>query len=380
MEKIKIYSLIDALSTLQHTPLSDIAEKAIQGICDFCNPVAALVKIQTPDMRKFEKSAGNSTQIEKISQFEAKFNDLDISSAEFVLNSDNHNVLTCATINYPKEHKGIILVLTEPDNPYKHIIRPFIEVLTGNIILALTMRLTARYFNILELLEKAYSDMKHFGVEAVMAFPISESLQVFWVEANNSKQVTVDAGFGRMISENISKPNVKIKEYIQSVWPSKQKFSNFACAEFIVGGLDTICIFAGKFNKDELVFSKFRSIMAEIDQPTGYNDVLQAFKKLKEDHKLIVKGERVAAILETAVAVNHEINNPLTAVLGNTQLLLLQQDQLPDDVIAKIKVIEKSALRIRKVTQKLMTIVEPVTTSYTNGLEMLDIDKSSSTE
>jgi two-component system NtrC family sensor kinase len=101
---------------------------------------------------------------------------------------------------------------------------------------------------------------------------------------------------------------------------------------------------------------------------------------LKEDHKLIVKGERVAAILETAVAINHEINNPLTAVLGNTQLLLLQKDKLPDDVITKINTIEKSALRIRQVTQKLMTIVEPITTNYTANLDMLDIEKSSSKE
>jgi len=59
-------------------------------------------------------------------------------------------------------------------------------------------------------------------------------------------------------------------------------------------------------------------------------------------------------------------------------LLLLNKDNLPSDIVNKIITIEKSALRIRQVTQKLMSVVEPITTSYTESLEMLDIDKSTS--
>lgn len=380
MDKIKIYNLVDTLSTLQNTPLPDIAEKIIPAICDFCNPLAALFKMRSPDMKIIEKAAGDSAQVKKIRHYEAKLSDLNTSSAELVINSDNRDILTYASINYPNEYKGFIMILTELGNPYKQIIRPVIEIFAGNIILALTMRSTTRYYNILELLKKACPNMKHFGVESMLVFPTADCQPVFWAEGNASKQVKVDEKLFQTIFENLNKQDSKIIEYLQSIWPSNQKFNNFAWAEFKLGGMAITSIFAGKFKKDELVFSKFRSLIAEIDQPTGYNDIVQAFKILKEDHKTIVKGERVAAILETAVAVNHEINNPLTAVLGNTQLILLQQDKLPDDIIAKIKVIEKSALRIRQVTQKLMTVVEPVTTSYTDGLEMLDISKSSPSE
>ena len=80
------------------------------------------------------------------------------------------------------------------------------------------------------------------------------------------------------------------------------------------------------------------------------------------------------------MAVNHEINNPLTAILGNTQLLLMRAEKLSQDAVAKIKAIEQSAMRIRQVTRKLLSVVEPITTGYTDNLEMLDIEKSSGTD
>ncbi len=104
--------------------------------------------------------------------------------------------------------------------------------------------------------------------------------------------------------------------------------------------------------------------------------IIKSFEKLKADFRKLVKSERVAAISETAVTVNHEINNPLTAILGNAQLLLMAKDSLPDDAVAKLQTIEKSAIQIRETTAKLMSIIEPVKSSYASGLNMIDIEKS----
>ena len=93
-----------------------------------------------------------------------------------------------------------------------------------------------------------------------------------------------------------------------------------------------------------------------------------------------VKSARLNAILETAAALNHEINNPLTAVLGNAQLLLLQAQKLPPETVEKLKAIEESALRIREVTLRLMKIIEPVTVEYASGMRMIDIEKSKKKE
>jgi len=104
--------------------------------------------------------------------------------------------------------------------------------------------------------------------------------------------------------------------------------------------------------------------------------LIKSFENLKADFKDLGISERAAAITETTVTVNHEINNPLTAILGNTQLLLMGKDKLPADVVAKLQTIERSAIKIRETTTKLMSIIEPVTSSYASGLEMIDIEKS----
>ncbi len=86
-----------------------------------------------------------------------------------------------------------------------------------------------------------------------------------------------------------------------------------------------------------------------------------------------ISRERSVAVAETAVAVNHEVNNPLTAILGNVQLLLMKGDNLDESLKEKLKTIETSAMKIRDVTQRLMRMTNPRTVEYTNGTKMIDI-------
>ncbi len=92
-----------------------------------------------------------------------------------------------------------------------------------------------------------------------------------------------------------------------------------------------------------------------------------------QDNAEEMKKERLNAIIETAATVNHEINNPLTAVLGNVQLLLMRSGNLDEETIRKLKVVEESAIRIKEVTQKLMKISNDNVTEYTSGSKMIDL-------
>lgn len=86
--------------------------------------------------------------------------------------------------------------------------------------------------------------------------------------------------------------------------------------------------------------------------------------------------ERLATVVETAVAVNHAVNNPLVPILGNAQFLL-QDDRITDeDIRRRLRVIVKNALRIRDITQKLASISHPVSKEYLKGTRMLDIEAS----
>ena len=86
--------------------------------------------------------------------------------------------------------------------------------------------------------------------------------------------------------------------------------------------------------------------------------------------------DRLAAVVETAVAVNHEVNNPLVPILGNAQFLLHEGKIGDEDSRKRLRIIIKNALRIRDITQKLANITHPVTKEYLKGTRMLDIDGS----
>lgn len=93
-----------------------------------------------------------------------------------------------------------------------------------------------------------------------------------------------------------------------------------------------------------------------------------------------IERERLGAIIETAVTVNHEINNPLTAILGNIQLILHKRNDLDDDTIKKLTIVEQSALKIKDVTQRLLRVTSPRSVKYTDGTNMLDLSDDKSGE
>ncbi len=103
-------------------------------------------------------------------------------------------------------------------------------------------------------------------------------------------------------------------------------------------------------------------------------DTLSELKELSSD---IIRAERVSAIKETAISINHEINNPLCSILGNTQLLLMDKDKLDPVVVEKLEMIERDISRIHDIAEKLARITKPVISEYVGGTRMIDVEKSS---
>ena len=87
----------------------------------------------------------------------------------------------------------------------------------------------------------------------------------------------------------------------------------------------------------------------------------------------IIEKARLSAVTDTAVTVNHEVNNPLTAILGNVQLILSRPQGLSDDTLKKLRVVEESALKIKDVTQKLLKLTQARSVEYSEGSTMLDL-------
>lgn len=58
--------------------------------------------------------------------------------------------------------------------------------------------------------------------------------------------------------------------------------------------------------------------------------------------------------------LRHEVNNPLTGILGNTELLLARRDRLPPAAIERLKVIAELAVRLRETVRRLSNTWEEI--------------------
>jgi hypothetical protein len=382
MNNEMIYTLIDSLQELISTPAEKLAERTVAALKQWAQPLAAQVKITCADKQVIQYSVGELTHLELLGQFEKKSSTQDTNSAKFNLIGSDRHIIASASIKNANGCNGQILLLIKADNPLKHLITEILELYAGNIVLALTRQSIARHIDIKKLLQHSINALAHLGVDGILAYNRTEPGKAFWMEKQSRKikEFIPIEKLHKLLSQTQSASDKKDVEEITSLLPTSGESFSMVWSEFKIGGGQIFTLFAGNIKDANIIFSNFRNIIAELDTPTGYDEVMQAFIQLQEDHKLVVKGERVAAILEAAVAVNHEINNPLTAILGNAQLLLLDKDKLSPDILNKLNTIEKSAMRIRRVTQKLMAVVEPVTTPYIDGLQMLDLEKSSPEE
>jgi len=121
-------------------------------------------------------------------------------------------------------------------------------------------------------------------------------------------------------------------------------------------------------------------VSAVHDEMGGFMGVLVFLDRMENLRKLnrdIIRAERVSAIKEAAISINHEINNPLCSILGNTQLLLMDRDNLAPAVVEKLERIEEDISRIHDIAEKLAKITKPVIGEYVGGARMIDIEKSS---
>lgn len=94
----------------------------------------------------------------------------------------------------------------------------------------------------------------------------------------------------------------------------------------------------------------------------------------------IIEKEKLEAVMATATAINHEINNPLQAIVGSVQLLPKDRKGYDEELVKKLTVIEESALAITKVTHKLMQITEIELIDYINGTKMLKLPEDENTQ
>lgn len=94
--------------------------------------------------------------------------------------------------------------------------------------------------------------------------------------------------------------------------------------------------------------------------------------RIKDLRDRLVQAERVVTVSRTAVTMAHEINNPLTGILGYVELLLGQLEQgpvPPEEVRATLLQVRQDALQIRDVLNRLRDVTRAEVYQYAPGLE-----------
>lgn len=83
---------------------------------------------------------------------------------------------------------------------------------------------------------------------------------------------------------------------------------------------------------------------------------VEAMRLAHQAERAAAKNENHATLGRYILEMNHCVNNALTSMLGNAELLLLEPGQLSSQSLAQIKTIHSMALRINEVMQRFSSL------------------------
>ncbi len=91
-----------------------------------------------------------------------------------------------------------------------------------------------------------------------------------------------------------------------------------------------------------------------IDRSVLYEETRQAYENLRRTQEQLLHSEKMAAVGQLISGVAHELNNPLTAILGYSQLLL-SSGQMPPQGMEYSDKLYKQAQRTHRIVQNLLS-------------------------
>jgi len=143
-----------------------------------------------------------------------------------------------------------------------------------------------------------------------------------------------------------------------------------------IKGQDELNLMANAFNQMTRELAElYENLEQKVKDRTI--DLEEKNRQLIETQQKLIESEKLNTISQIIVSISHEINNPMTSVLGNVMILKAEKDTISREELGKLlQTIEEQLKRIVGVMAKLRTMERPTKKIYMDGVEMIDIDGS----
>ncbi len=269
------------------------------------------------------------------------------------------------------------------DGEHSHIIIP---IKARGIVLGVVFLYPRREFTLkpsdIQLLDTIGSQLG-MAVENLRFYAeVKESSEKFWDHFENSRDIlfTIDAS-GTLTAVN--KAAEKFSGYTKSELVGKNVLDFLTpdasrTARQLLGGqgIDSgqMIEFAVVKRDGSHAFLEMSARRLFVGRtPAGFQISARDITEQKLMREKLLHAERLGAIGQVVIAVRHEINNPLTTVIGNIELLIERYGDKDKDLATRLEIILNNALRIAEIVQRLQEIKRDKVVPYVKGVTMTDL-------
>lgn len=174
-----------------------------------------------------------------------------------------------------------------------------------------------------------------------------------------------------LVTRSITEPLKALDKGAKSI--AKGDFSYSVSIE----GQDELNLMANAFNQMTRELAElYENLEQKVKDRTF--DLEEKNRQLIDTQQKLIESEKLNTISQIIVSISHEINNPMTSVLGNVMILKAERETISSEELGKLlDTIEEQLKRIVGVMAKLRTMERPTKKIYMDGVEMIDIDGSS---
>jgi len=212
-----------------------------------------------------------------------------------------------------------------------------------------------------------------FGAETGSVYLATESDGIFrrragWGPRSEARvrmsEVSFPEGFGDLVSR--SRAEVVTQDFVPHLPPAVVEF---VCADRLPGWIWVLLWSKDKpigimgiaskesrqysSNDENLLVAISRQLATTIEKVQLYEETCKAYEDLRHTQEQLLQSEKMSAVGQLIAGVAHELNNPLTAILGYAQLL--EGAGLDHRSADYVKKLFKQAQRTHRVVQNLLS-------------------------